>query len=401
MASALLVLFVVLAIAGAFASGVRIGQSRAHHAGAPDDARPAMPMLRAATSVAFEPIAQRGCRGLALADHASEWRAAMASVGTRLRKADVGAVVFVHGTFTGSDPLSAVQLVERVLPPRAAAPVAGALRRVTRAAVERVLGDLGHFSAGYTDLFEHAVNDTDDAAVHPIACTTFAWSSENHHLGRVEAALGLLRVLATHHEIGGGGRVLVLGHSHAGQIFALVTQMIASVLTAETVRDVARVRRLDVTSYDVDRLTLARAPIDFVTFGSPVRYAWAETGHTRALHVVSGGDWVQRIGGASSDFPPFHVEDRRANAALEASLGASFEPSSALRALWTPPPLEARNVVLVDYGDAALLDRIGTGLGHGGYTRLDAMLFHADLVTRMLYESTTEPLAPGTNGISA
>lgn len=381
----------LVALACAFALGAWFGRrsaaasSRATLATATPESSVPPPIVSSMGRVAFEPIAPRGCRGLALSDHSSAWRAAMLDVGRRLRTADVGAVVFVHGTFTGSDPLSAVQLVERVLPPRAAAPVAGALRRVTRAAVERVLGDLGYFSAGYTDLFEHAVNDTEDAAVHPIACTTFAWSSENHHLGRVEAALGLLRVLATHHEIG-GGRVLVLGHSHAGQIFALVTQMLASVFAADVVRDVARARRLDVTSYDVDRLTLARAPIDFVTFGAPARYAWAETGRTRALHVVSEqGDWVQRIGGASTDFPPLHLEDRRANAALEASLGASFEPSSALRALWTTPSLEHRNVVLVDYGDAALLDRLGTGLGHGGYTRLDAMLFHADLVTRLLY----------------
>lgn len=348
------------------------------------------PPLAPLTSVAFEVIAPRGCRGLTLSDHAPEWRAAMRDVGARLRAADVSAIVFVHGTFTGSDPLSAVRAVERALPRRAAVPIANALRRVTRTTVDRLLGDLGQFNAGYTELFEQAINDDEAAHAAPIACTSFGWSSENHHVGRVEGALGLLRVLATHREIG-HGRLLVLGHSHAGQVFALVTQMLASALTTEAVRDVARARRLDVAAYDADRLALAAAPIDFVTFGAPVRYSWAAGDLVRALHVVSGnGDLVQRLGASGSDFPPIDPGDRRVNASLEAALGASFAPKSALRALLEPPSQADRNVVLVDYGDARLVDRIGSGLGHGGYTRLDGMLFHADLLTRLLYTDAAE-----------
>lgn len=395
----MLVVLTLVAIVVAFGIGFVFGTRRARPNGdtrtdpATADLAPLAP-LAPLTSVPFDAIAPRGCRGLAFEEHSPEWRAAMKDVGARLRAADVGAIVFVHGTFTGTDPLSAVQLVERVLPPRAAAPVASALRRVTRTTVERLLGDLGHFSAGYTDLFERAINDDDESEARPITCTTFGWSSENHHVGRVEAALGLLRVLATHHEIS-GGRVLVLGHSHAGQIFALVTQMLASMFTSEAVRDVARARRLDVAAYDADRLALARAPIDFVTFGAPIRYAWAQSALTRALHVVSSnGDLVQRIGGAGSDFPPIHADDRRVNAALEATLGASFEPKSAIRALMGPLAHDDRNVVLVDYGDARLVDKLGNGLGHGGYTRLDAMLFHADLVTRLLYDEIVAAQPP-------
>ncbi len=48
-------------------------------------------------SLAFAKRAERGT---------AEWRAAMRTVGDRMRAHDVAAVVFVHGTFTGDDPLS-------------------------------------------------------------------------------------------------------------------------------------------------------------------------------------------------------------------------------------------------------------------------------------------------------
>ena len=372
----------VFAIVVAFVIGVLVGHVRR----TPPPLAPVAPEAEAVlaplpplSSVPFDAIAARESDG---------WKTGMRDVGARLRAADVSAIVFVHGTFTGHDPLSAIRAVERALPTKAAVPVADALRKVTRATVDRLLGDLGQFNAQYTDLFERGINEGAPAGARRIPCTSFAWSSENHHLGRVEAALGLLRVLATHHEIG-GGRILVLGHSHAGQVFALVTQMLASALTTEAIRDVARARGLDVGAYDIDRLTLVRASIDFVTFGAPNRYAWAKRDRTRALHVVSGnGDLVQRLGGRATDFPPIDAGDRKVNTALETSLGASFAAGDAVRALWTTPSHDDRNVVLVDYGDANLLDKIGSGLGHGGYTRLDGMLFHADLVTRMLYTSS-------------
>lgn len=366
----------VLGVVLAFVIGLAIGNARRLPPAAPSVAAPEYEALPPLTSVPFDSIAAR---------ESDAWREAMRDVGSRLRRADVAAIVFVHGTFTGHDPLSAIRAVERLLPAKAAVPVGEALRKVTRATVDRLLGDLGQFNAQYTDLFERAINHEAPVGARRIPCTSFAWSSENHHLGRVEAALGLLRVLATHHEVG-GGRILVLGHSHAGQVFALVTQMLASALTTEAIRDVARARGLDVGAYDVDRLTLVRASIDFVTFGAPNRYAWAKSDRTRALHVVSGsGDLVQRVASHGTDLPPIDAGDRAVNTALETSLGASFAPAAAVRALWTSPSHEDRNVVLVDYGDARLLDKIGSGLGHGGYTRLDGMLFHADLVTRLLY----------------
>lgn len=390
-------LLLALALIAAFAAGFLLARRRTR-----PEARAARvastPAAATITTVAFDPGEARGTRATELEAHAPAWREAMRGVGVRLEAANVRAVVFVHGTFTGTDPLSAYRLVERGLP-AVGRDVARALRRTTRSALDRLLGDLGNFGPAYARLFEGAAGGR-------IPCTTFVWSSENHHVGRLEAALGLVRVLATHAELAAlpsrgdrPGRVLVVGHSHAGQVFALVTQLLAQSVATEAVLDVARVRGLDVGALETDLETLDGIGLDLVTFGAPARYAWAQVPGVRALHVLAapargslGGDWIQRIGVEGSDLPALDPEDRRVNAALERSLGPGFAPARLATAVWEPPPRLHGDLVLVDYGADGLRSAIRSGLGHGAYTRLDAMLFHARLVAERLYPE--EPGAP-------
>lgn len=384
------VVVAIVAALGAFAAGfylaTRRARARLDEARPEEDAPSEAPPPAATSFVTFDPIAPRGTRGHTLADHDERWREGMRAVGDRLRAADVCAVVFVHGTFTGDDPLSASRLVERIAGPA----FARALRKRTRATALRVLGDLGIFGPAYVTLFEQAIGGD-------LPCTTFVWSSENHHVGRASGALALVRALAMHATLADTPRprILVVGHSHAAQLFAIVTQLVSRAASAEAFADVARVRGLDVGALDAELDVLARARVDFVTLGAPSRYAWAEVPGFRALHLLHGprrpgvlraGDLVQRIGSAASDFPPFDGEERRVNAELEAVLAAKSaakeaEIDKSERGAAAHPYGE---VVLVDYG-ARATDLIATGLGHGMYTRLDAMLFHADLVATRLY----------------
>ncbi len=292
-----------------------------------------------------------------------EWRVEMDRVGHRLAEAGVSAVVFAHGTFTGTDPVSAYGVVERALP-SVGRHVGRVLRARTRRYVERLLGDLGNFGEGYTRTFAEAIGRS-------IPCTAYVWSSENHHVGRLEGALGLVRLLATHAELARTGgvrapRLLVCGHSHAGQVFALVSQLLARSVTTEAVLDVARARGLDVGALDVDLHALAQVDVDFVTFGAPARYAWAKLDRVRILHVTSERDWIQRLGQQPSDFPALTADERRINAALQKSPWALAESG------------EPGERVFVDYGAPLVLQ-------HACYTRLDNMLFHAKLVAERLY----------------
>lgn len=336
---------------------------------APAEAPPDLPAV-----VRFEAGLGRGTRSAILDEHSAEWRAAMLAIGDQLRAHDVIAVVFAHGSFVGTDPTSGLA----AMMPRGHQ-LAQALHRRTRQVVDQVLGDFGNFGTSYVRLFEQAIGGS-------IPCTSFVWSSENHHVGRLEGALDLLRVLATHAELGTPrGRILVLGHSHAGQVFALLTRLLSRSIAAEAILDVARARTLDVGAIEIDRSVLDAVSLDFVTLGAPARYAWASVPRMRSLHVVHGGrdprsplrhrlagdDWVRRIGSGASDFPALGAADRRANARLDEAVG----PRSA------PPG----DLVLVDYGSKGLAGLVSTGLGHGVYTRLDGMLFHASLVASRLY----------------
>ncbi|MDB4935575.1 MAG: hypothetical protein JWP87_2547 [Labilithrix sp.] len=401
----LLLLAVVAVVAAGLLFFVRLERSPERGSteleASPLDARPAAPPLPAAETtqaaqderrdvhepavpqpglsiLRFDAVVPRGTRSAVLAEHAEEWRAAMRDVGTRLSDEGVVAVVFAHGSFVGTDPLSALGTVERALPN--GRELANKLRRHTRSYVDRMLGDLGNFGPAYVRLFEEAIGKS-------IPCTSFVWSSENHHVGRLEGALGLVRVLATHAELGAPrGRILVLGHSHAGQVFALVTQLLSRSLAGEAIVDVARARALDVSALDVDIATLEHSPLDFVTFGAPARYAWAELEAVRSLHVVHDDDWVRRLGGAGSDFPALASGDRKLNATLDEALGRGFAPSEVLRSLRGESKVSPHGeMVLVDYGAKGLAGILSSGLGHGSYTRLDAMLFHASLVASRLY----------------
>jgi hypothetical protein len=342
----------------------------------------------------FEPGPPRGTSSTDFEQQSPDWKSEMAAAGARLAKAGVAATVFVNGTFVGTDPLSAVGVVERVLPVAVGARLGQALRETSRKSVSRLLGDLGHFGDGYVQLFEQAIGQR-------IACSHLTWSSENHHVGRVEGALRLVRALATHAELAEleTPRLLVLGHSHAGQLFALVTQLLARSVSADAIVDVARARRLDVSALQTDLATLSRTKLDFVTFGAPARYAWATLPMVRVLHVLgvpsSGaraldGDWIQRLAVEGSDLPPLSSDDRRVNAHLSATLGPGFSPLKAAASLRADPSAPSGALALVEYGGKGLKGF----LGHAAYTRLDAMLFHARLITDRLYPLTVVEATP-------
>ncbi len=348
----------------------------------------------------FEPGPPRRTSSTEFEQQAPDWKAEMAAAGERLAQAGVAATVFVNGTFVGTDPLSAVGVVERILPGAVGAKLGQALRETSRKSVSRLLGDLGHFGDGYVRLFEQAIGQT--AGPQRIACSHLTWSSENHHVGRVEGALRLVRALATHAELAElpSPRLLVLGHSHAGQLFALVTQLLAGSVSAEAIVDVARARRLDVASLETDLATLSRTRLDFVTFGAPARYAWATLRTVRVLHVLgvpsSGarapldGDWIQRLAVEGSDLPPLNPDDRRANEQLSATLGPGFSPRKVAASLRADPSAPSGALALVEYGGKGLRGF----LGHAAYTRLDAMLFHARLIADRLYPPPVAEAAP-------
>jgi hypothetical protein len=339
------------------------------------------------------------------AEGTSEWRHAMVDVGARMRAAGVRFVVFAHGSFVGDDPLAIARTVENAVP--FLPDLARALRGFTRAQLTNVLGDLSNFSNAYIASFAEATG---------VDAMEFTWSGENHHVARVQAAVRLARALALR---GGGAlrpgdRVLLVGHSHGGQLFAILSQLVARASGHEELIEAASALGEDIVSLEGHLALLRRCAIDVATFGMPLRYAWARGARVRVLHVVNHrgartstpalrgilrtgqGDYIQQLGTHGSDLPAVTAKERELNARLDRVLGTGASVGAWIRHLAQGLRISPHgHTVLVDYGDGAraLPNFLATGLGHAVYTRRDSMLFHAQLVANHFYPGIASPWA--------
>ena len=347
--------------------------------------------------------------------------AAMAPLGDQLRRAGVSAVYLVHGTFVGMDVLGILGELARVMP-RAG----NAMRRLVAQVVTQITGDAGNYSAAYARIMHEALNPPGS---RPLPVRLFHWSGENHHLGRADGAIRLLAELADHWH-SDGSRVLLWGHSHGGNIFALISNLLAGPREAidrffratEVYWRWPVLKCVDIPVWNQVRQMLmgeTRCPIDarrldFVTFGTPVRYGWNPAGFGRLLHfvhhrpvpglpeyrapfppkwhrVVAGadGDYVQQLGIAGTDFMPsvLFVREWLADHRLRSILcDENIDAGGMLqrfRAGRIVP--DAGTTLLVDYGPPQG-GPIRHLAGHAVYTRKKWMLFHLEESVRRLYQ---------------
>jgi hypothetical protein len=337
------------------------------------------------------------------AEGTPEWRVAMEELGSRMRSAGTRLILFVHGSFVGDDPLALARTIEGAVPlfPH----LARALRGFTRAQVSRLLGDLSNFPPDYVDAL---------AAATGIEAVGFTWSGENHHVARVQEAVRLARSLALHSATGLGSRVLLIGHSHGGQLFALLSQLIGRSRRYEELVDAAAARGEDVAILEDHLARLRCCAFDVATFGTPPRYDFAPEAHFRLLHLVNHrkmtarsaslrgllhtrhGDYVHYLGAPGSDWPAPLAKDRALNERLDRVLGVGSDLRAWLRHVADGPRLSPYgHTFLVDYGDQARLlpNFWATGFGHAAYTRREAMLFHIRVIADHFY-----PLGEGRDG---
>lgn len=339
-----------------------------------------------------------------------EFQKRMQAAGDVFREWGIETIYIVHGTFVGDDASGFLTELSRVLP------VAGtALRRLSKQWVDTVVREYGNYTEAYVQCFKQAINRTGEKQ---ISVRLFRWSSENHHIGRADGAIRLIDELLRAQR----QRVMLWGHSHAGNLFALLTNLIAGEEQAisrffKAARPYYRwplFGSVDLAVWDRVRRELLdhrsvlteQRPV-IVTFGTPIRYGWETNGYARLVHFVnhrpqsglpecraafpptldailnaSSGDFVQQAGIAGTNVMPGVIgwrtwlADRRLNALLQPDLPARRLKERLKLGMRVP---EEGITFLVDYGlPEGNIARHHAG--HAVYTDMKWLCFHAEQV---------------------
>ncbi len=384
------------------------------------------------------------------------WKQAMAQVGAQLSRSNVKGIVFLNGhpysDLFGSARLDEVGGLKRGY----SRGISGlesllALLRLatngigktedlihpplsndasTHDALDALAQEFGNFTSDYVRKFEKGILGEDKEV---IPCIRYLWSSVHHHVGRLEATIALIEFLqewVSGRSFSKDNRVVLVAHGHAGQVLALLSNLIttgesearprifeilAKYWAASPVEG-RSVERLE-TLYKVlsEQSFLDGVLIDMVTLGTPVRYGWDTDGFGRLLHVVNhriiradgkrwlskmelpqtawempyqtGGDYVQQLAVAGTDVLPDSPEMEQANVDLR----EIFEPYDGFerwlectrRATRCPNDGEC---VLVEYGIQGNEEDPRQHLyGHGCYTQSRGMVFLAEQIAKTLY----------------
>ncbi len=383
------------------------------------------------------------------------WKEVMASVGTQLARSNVRGVVFVNGhpysDLFGSARLDEVGGLKRgysrgisglesllaLLRPTTNGigglddpipPLSN--NHNTHETLDKLAQEVGNFTTAYVKKFQEGLCLGGQVS---IPCQRYVWSSVHHHVGRMEAAIAFLQFLQGLRDnlsLSKQNRVLLVAHGHAGQVLALISNLITTSESEgrprvfETLAKFWELRPNEDQSMEqleslyqvlTEQQFLGGASVDMVTLGTPIRYGWDTDGFGRLLHVVNhrairhdgkrwlskmelpqtawelpyqtGGDYVQQLAVAGTDALPDSPEMEQANVDLREIL----EPYDGFER-WlecTRRTTRCSNdgyCVLVEYSvqDPEEVPRQHL-YGHGCYTQSRAMEFLAKQIAQSLY----------------
>ena len=340
----------------------------------------------------------------------------MHTVGQVLRRANVGAIVLVHGTFVGNDPWG---LAAMFFGHKRASYEKWCQRQKNLA--DRVVKDRGNFPPQYISVLADRLGTSGELSV-----SRFLLSGINNHAGRAYAAVNLHRYLCNL-DVPRGKRILICGHSHGGNVLALLTNLLAAELGGveaflDAVGEYAQTFDAEwqlaaKQVLEAPKLT-SRHPLDLVTFGMPIRYGFETTGYAQLLHFVNHrpgklrapyrvagpmtlagmfsaahGDYIHELGIAGSNFStPISRPLWRCDRRLARQLAKGLSWRKITRRM-------ARGMRVTEEGLTLLVDykQPGgqwwrSGLGHAEYTHVERMLFHFEHLARYFYSRTDFPM---------
>ncbi len=228
----------------------------------------------------------------------------------------VGHVLLVHGTFMGHDPFGisdTLKAIGRSIPlvNMQIENIARVVQERTRMLTLSVAGDIANYTPAYQDQFQKLVGPGCRVELlHP------TWSSQNNHLARAELAVRILHQLLAE-PLPPGQRHLLWGHSHAGNAFALLTNLLAN-HSPSVERFFAAVGDQPGTHWQEVKAMLQESPsphplaqsLLIACFATPVRYGWDVAGYAGLVHVTFHRPYDSQRGYlARPIFPPCSLND--------------------------------------------------------------------------------------------
>lgn len=328
------------------------------------------------------------------------WLEQMRACGATMQNNRVRHVCFTHGTFVGNSPLGIIDMFAAFLDPWKIE----RLKILIKAGIDLIMDDTGNYTHSYIDDFQAGLG-------HEIPCSAVVWDSGNYHLARLNGAMRLINSLAAavDDDFTSEDRLLLLGHSHAGQLYALISLLLEGGDRADQLLSIARQagHAIDALPGKLDKIR--QVHLDIATFGMPPRYPWGEQTNLTLRHIVNDrglsmsavslndllhtihGDYVQQWGCEGTDFPaPSDLQGL--NGELDKFLDEGTKRSRAIARLHQPERSQSSfgKTIRIDYDDAAaglLPNCIESLFGHGIYTRKQTMLFNTLLLVNEFYTS--------------
>jgi len=331
----------------------------------------------------------------------TKWKKAMEGIGASLQAQGVAHIILLHGTFAGDDPLDIfsntfeqkswqTKWQKIILPFRH-------LRHAYRVLKDRVIGNVGNFTPQYCATLEQGLQ-----AKIQVHC--FHWPSGNHHLARIRGLIHLIDLILSL-KVQKTERVLLIGHSHAGQLFAALSQM--SQRPAHFCKILGQDLGLlsDATEFQRKLEGLMNLNLDLATWGAAPRYKWHLPAHWSLVHLLNFrkipprfpnpwklltagyGDSIYLLAGPGSDtWAPFR-RDRKLNRLLDSVFGVGLSLHHWWFSIRTGIKLHNQGRhFFIDYHDAGASRFFKSFLGHGIYTHPGLMLFNFEIMVTGLYK---------------
>ncbi|QDS97097.1 hypothetical protein [Adhaeretor mobilis] len=367
-----------------------------------------------------------------------QFAARIAAAGEIYNDANVAAIYCVHGTFAGTDTFGMLTELARYAPA-----LGEGLQHARKRVFDFFARETGNYTPRFAKDFETALSGR-LSRKWPIPVHLFNWSGLNNHIGRADGAIRLLIQLADHatntpealdHPL--RPRFQLWGHSHGGNVLALLANLLAAGEKARghffthSQRYYKSWNSKDVSlpAWEQARAILADGAhplrswkVDYVTFGTPLRYAWPESTdkllsfvnhrpeatplratsssekgdanylgpqqfHPLQLACATAGDYVHQVGIAGTNFPPvpFALRMLLADLSLAKLLEADLESEWLLSRIHHGRRVAGSGTtLLVDYHDQGLRPWHHI-LGHAVYTRRQWLALHCEEVARVFY----------------